>query len=418
MYKLFIVDDEYEVIEGLRIAINWNEYEIEVCGDASNGAEAFDRIRELAPDILIIDMNMPIMGGIELMEKTKNAGIDTKFIILSGYDDFSYAQKAISLGASKYLLKPCRVQDILKAVLEVKELLEEQRHQERLMDQYKAQFMNNAHVLKDLLLTRILDGKTLIRDEVLQEEIHLYGIFLLDMNSTVILYKTEGNAYYQEIIPFIETEFKKKDLPNEVLVYKGGLVSICSSACSRDMLNVILYRITKMVMDTFSVHMTVVVGYEVAELDGLSRCYKKCREAMDTKSFLCIDEIIFLDDRGDEKKDVKTNKLIEASIEYIKNNYADDIKLETVANKIFITSGYLSILFKQTTGINFLDYLHRYRIQVSKDLMRDVRRKVYEIAYMVGYQDEKYFSRIFKKFTGLSPRQYRESLTLDDIRDE
>jgi two-component system response regulator YesN len=409
MYKLFIVDDEYDVIEGIKTSMDWSEYNIEICGGASNGAEAFDRIFDIRPDIMIVDMNMPVVGGIELIEKVRTAGIDAEFVILSGYDDFNYAQRAMNLGVAEYLLKPCHIEEILKAVLNVRELLEEKRTQKKLLDQYKAQFRNNAATLKELLLTRLLDGKTLVEEDVIQEEIHLYGIFLLDTNFTVVLYKIDQYPAIMHALPVVREEFGKAGLPNEALIYKGDIVSICSASCSREMFEGIFHRILKRVRAEFSLHMTIVAGYEIAELDALPSCYRKCRDILNTEAFLGIDEIIFCGDNMEGKK-TKINKLIEAGIDYIKNHYAEDIKLETVAKKIFITSGYLSILFKQTTGINFLDYLHRYRIQISKDLLKDVRRKIYEIADMVGYQDEKYFSRTFKKFTGLSPKQYRESL--------
>jgi two-component system response regulator YesN len=409
MYKLFIVDDEYDVIEGIKDSINLNEHDIEVCGYSSSGAEALDNVRVQRPDILIVDMNMPVMGGIELIEKVKNEGINAEFIILSGYDDFNYAQRAINLGVAEYLLKPCHIQRILKAVLSAKELMEERRVQERLLEQYKAQFMNNAQPLKELLITRLLDGKTLIREDVIQEEINLYGIFLFDLGFTVVLCKPENDAYNSRLIPLIQGEFKKINLPNETLAYKGSIVSVCSTACPKETLEKILEKIIKKAGEAFFLHMTIIVGREAVKPEELSGCYRKCREILDAESFLGIDKIIFSDEGADSRK-TKINKLIEASIDYIKNHYAEDIKLESVAKKIFITSGYLSILFKQTTGINFLDYLHRYRIQISKDLLKDVRHKVYEVAGMTGYQDEKYFSRTFKKITGLSPRQYRESL--------
>lgn len=413
MYKLFVIDDEYDVIEGIKDSVEWNKYGIEMCGGASNGAEAFDRIFDLQPDILIVDMNMPVMGGIELIEKIRAAEIDVEFVILSGYDDFNYAQKAINLGVAEYLLKPCHVEEILKAVLNVRELLEEKRTQQRLLDQYKAQFRNNATTLKELLLTRLLDGKTLVEEDVIQEEIHLYGIFLLDTNFMVILYKPDNYPAIVHTLPVVREEFGKTGLPNEVLVYKGDIVSICSASCSREKLEEIFRRILKRVKAEFSLHMTIVAGCKVTGLDELPSCYRKCRDILNTGAFLGIDEIIFCGDNVTDKK-IKTNKLIEAGIDYIKKHYTEDIKLETVAKKIFITPGYLSILFKQTTGINFLDYLHRYRIQISKDLLKDVRRKIYEVADMVGYQDEKYFSRTFRKFTGLSPKQYRESMKSDN----
>ena len=258
-----------------------------------------------------------------------------------------------------------------------------------------------------------MDGKTLIQEDVIQEEVNLYGIFLFETRFTIVLFKTENDIYHSRLIPIIDEEFKNANLPNEILIYKGGIVSICSTLCAKEELKKILNKIVKKANEDFDLRMTIIVGYEINKPEELNVCYKKCRELLNAGTLLDIDEIVFYDEKADNKK-TKINKLIEASIEYIKNHYAEDIKLENVSKQIFITSGYLSILFKQTTGINFLDYLHRYRIQISKDLLKDVRHKVYEVAYMVGYQDEKYFSRTFKKFTGLSPRQYRESHKKDE----
>ena len=92
---------------------------------------------------------------------------------------------------------------------------------------------------------------------------------------------------------------------------------------------------------------------------------------------------------------------------YIDKNYMKDITLSMVANEIYITSGYLSTLFKQVTGDSFVNYLNRVRIEQACDLLKDVRLKTYEVAYQVGFQDEKYFTKVFKKLKGTSPSHYR-----------
>jgi two-component system response regulator YesN len=105
----------------------------------------------------------------------------------------------------------------------------------------------------------------------------------------------------------------------------------------------------------------------------------------------------------------KTNKLIKSAIEFIHSNYSSNITLDCIAKKIYITPGYLSQLFKQETGINFLDFLNQQRIQKAKEYLTSTFLKSYEIADKVGFKDEKYFSQVFKRYTGLTPMQYRDS---------
>jgi len=106
MYRIIIADDEIIVRESLKDTINWNKYGISLVGAAKDGQEAFDLISELKPDIAIIDIRMPYIDGIELIRKLKDRHTQTKFIIISGYSEFTYAQQAISLGVASYLVKP------------------------------------------------------------------------------------------------------------------------------------------------------------------------------------------------------------------------------------------------------------------------------------------------------------------------
>lgn len=110
--------------------------------------------------------------------------------------------------------------------------------------------------------------------------------------------------------------------------------------------------------------------------------------------------------------DRERNNIVQFAIDYIKENYQSNINLQTIAEQVNYSPSYLSFLFKQETGKNFVDYLNHYRIEQAKKLLRDTNAKNYEIAYQVGYQDEKYFYQIFKKYTGLTASQYRESFRL------
>ena len=534
MYKLFIVDDESDVVDGIKTTISWRRHGIEVCGYATNGQEALELIRSLLPDLLIVDVNMPVMDGITLLEKIRNEGIELKFLILSGYDEFGYAQKAINLGATDYLLKPCKPQDILQAVLKAKSVTEEQRSREKLLNHYKTQFQHNLPILRERFLLRLLDGK--LKDPVgIAEEMSLYKINLPESDLTVVLFKIDGLASVTDrdklintetvklaVLDIVKKEFDLISFPAEVFICEEYITAICSLKSgnyTKEHFTCILDNIREQIARNINLTLTVGVGNSVSTPQELWRCYSECRSTVDTRIFLGDNRVIFFSDiilenmktpaypfnremdivnclrtgnregilekidgfyneisvgaspskeflqkasialigniyrfcleekidtqalfaeqikifddilycetitRLKEKihrlllnilehmnKHENTNKFIEAAIEYIKNNYSSDIRLETIAQKIYITPGYLSILFKQAVGINFVDYLHKYRIQMSKKYISDCRCKLYEVANMVGYRDEKYFSQIFKKYTGLTPKQYRENL--------
>jgi len=107
MYKLMIVDDEEIILDGLKNVVEWENLGIEVISYAYNGKEALEKIAENVPDILITDISMPVMDGIELVRELRERGFDSiKIVFLSGYDDFEYARNATRLGAVDYLLKP------------------------------------------------------------------------------------------------------------------------------------------------------------------------------------------------------------------------------------------------------------------------------------------------------------------------
>ncbi len=127
---LLIVDDEDEIRKGLRNAIDWQKAGIYLVGTAQNGSEALEMIREYLPDIVISDINMPEMDGLEMIAQAREEGYSGKFIILSGYDDFQYAQKAIRYHVDDYIIKPVVLEDLKKHVLQLKEKVEKIREQQ------------------------------------------------------------------------------------------------------------------------------------------------------------------------------------------------------------------------------------------------------------------------------------------------
>src|SRR5699024_435158 len=126
MYKVLIIEDEEMIRKGLMYSIDWFKYNCVVIGEATNGLEGVNQIKKLEPDIVLLDINMPIMTGLELLEEVSN-NYSFSTIILSGYNDFTYAKKAIDYGVETYLLKIIEKVKLLEAIKKAKEKIEYKR---------------------------------------------------------------------------------------------------------------------------------------------------------------------------------------------------------------------------------------------------------------------------------------------------
>lgn len=239
--KLLIADDEDTIRNGIAKYIQLHTDRFDKIYLASNGQEAIDIIFRNKPDIMFLDVQMPLKSGIEVMQEAKRAGILPYTMILSGYDEFKYCQQALRLGAKEYLLKPVRSSDIL-------------------------QMLNQA-----------------------------------------------ADALF---------------------------------------------------------------GAEKAE-----------------KAIV----------EGEK------NPIVELAREYVAEHYDENLMLADVAEKVGVSAGYLSTLFQKQLEKGFVDYLNEIRIDHACTYLQQKYLKTYEIAYKVGFNDEKYFSKVFKKVTGLSPSEYRKS---------
>lgn len=151
MYRLLIVDDEKQVREGLKRLLPWEEYGIEICGEARNGAEALELIEALLPHIVLMDIQMPVMNGIELAEKIHENYPQCKFIVLSGYDDFALVRQAMKAGAVDYLLKPSGKEAIIQILEEVMDTFE---------DEIASRLKNDEQMklMKNNVLGRLVSG--------------------------------------------------------------------------------------------------------------------------------------------------------------------------------------------------------------------------------------------------------------------
>lgn len=164
MLDCILVDDEYLIREGLKILIDWKTFNVNIKDDAKDGIDALKFFKNQNFDIAIIDINMPFCNGIELVKRLKKKGVDTVFIILSGYDDFKYAQQALREGVFRYLLKPVDKSELEEAIKETVDFINNERFKNKCINKYK-------DIVGDKEFKSIQSNKILIDDRVMLNKI-------------------------------------------------------------------------------------------------------------------------------------------------------------------------------------------------------------------------------------------------------
>ena len=353
MLKAIIVDDEDLFRKNLKQKIDWDAYRLQLEGEASNGQEALSLIARTRPNIIICDIKMPIMDGLELLKRIQDQP-HIKFIILSGYSDFQFIRTAIKYGAFDYILKPIQPEELAGVLLRAVEDIEAARQQAK----------------KEIDLS--LD----IREKLLGKYESLY-IHLVESRDLEGIYQSI-DTFYAELEEYPAPHLYQ----NSVREFIYLLNKICDT-----------FRIDKAIISQKASGRSLEAGGYFQKEMVVQRI-KEIFKAI-------IDDLAY-------QKNVDRKKIVYNVISDIEKNYFGKISLELISKKYYINPSYFSQLFKSVTNETFSNYVIKYRIQKAKELMKIGGLKIYQIAEMVGYEDEKHFSQLFKKNTGVSPSEYQK----------
>ena len=275
MYKVIIVDDEPIIVEGLQKGIEWEKWNCEIVGTGSSGMEGLELVKKLEPDILISDISMANMDGLAMVAAIKSEHPNVEVCLLTGFRNFEYAQQAIKLGVTRFLLKPSKIDELEEAI--------------------------------DAMIKNLQSkGKT--------GESGLDNIWDCQNSDEKYLYNT-----------FIKERLNQHDDDSKI-------------------------------------------------------------RFNDANSYI-----------------------IKKAIIYMYNNYVQKLSLLDVADHCYISSWHLSKLLNQYTGKGFFEIVNRIRIDKAKELLKGSTAKIQEISDIVGFQDVTHFSRIFKNYEGISPKDYRNT---------
>lgn len=522
--SVVIADNESAIRNGLSTIINnidiINEIaiKINVLGCAENGKAALELIRKFHPDIAIIDISMPDLSGLDVIKTSIEENITTRFLILSGYENFEYAQRAIRYGVKSYFLKPLNLAEFREIFIAQCRNILEAHHADALISSGHISSLVDSS--RTLLLNQLIQNRFPKNGDI-SDELTVLHLSIKNTNSCVVLFSAFLNP--EEEISLYEIPSPDRivglleGFPNESWVYTENQI-------------VSLVNVEDIESDIFkgSIHRSIQLlshsGYPVkagigSPIKHLTKAHLSYSSALDALSYRIYDTgtLIFDSNTIDRQRPsfsaanidydpliyavthqsanqikeyidnfftslfaVKTpppnyvlgmciyllvnlqkqlwrrypdakqvfefsydklyqfdsirqlrqwiteiltdysrllasnasdqDDIIHVAKEYIQNNLGKNIKAKDVARQVHLSESYFTIYFKNKTGINFRDYLLNARMTLAQRLLASKDANISEIAYQIGYQDYRSFSRAFKNETGMSPSEYMNSL--------
>ena len=386
MYSILIVDDEPIVKIALRSILPWEEHGFSICGTASNGLEALPLIEQHHPDVIITDLKMPGMDGLELIRTLKEKNCPGKILVLSNYEDFDSVRSALLLGAADYLLKIKIQPDTLLACLnKTVEKLKDRapRHWET---EKKDQEENISKLLleffqKDVKLSDFMGQHAKTRLAFMEDSCAVcYVTFEKFLSNEA--FSISGNLLRDMILDAVQGVLQPYIL---VLNDYSALVVFSQTELSDSEIKV--EQLVKKLYNRFTMYQSFAPDMPYQEM---LKNYEEARSVFRE----------FSSNEGHYKTDVAK------TLEYMEENYMYRLTLSSISANVNLSSSYLCRIFKSEVGTSITNYLNNLRIRKAATLIKENTMSMKEISSMVGIDDQLYFSRLFKKCMGISPSEY------------
>ena len=301
MYKVFIVDDEVIVREGIRSKIDWDNTEFELAGEAADGEIALSMIQDIKPDILITDIKMPFMDGLELARMVKKIQPWIRIIILSGHDEFEYAKKAISIGIDDYLLKPFTAEDVLASMRKATMQIDKERKQLSAMTEMKEALKTKERLVQKEFLSDLVHGisdmsSVMQKSQELQLDLiaRYYKIFI-----TKIETQSQSAKKIQDACSLLNSYADGWDGIIRFFLHKNRMVCIVKSN-TREEIEEKVYSIAETIEHVIKTNSecTVItaIGKTVDHLSLLKESYEDAKKIIEISNYNNQNRIISSDD--------------------------------------------------------------------------------------------------------------------------
>lgn len=355
MHKVVIIDDELWARKVIKKLVPWTEMNLSLVGEAWDGDEGLELLKLHKPDIVITDMKMPGLDGVDLLKQLESDFAEIKIIAMSGYSDFVYLKQAINSKAVDYLLKPV---DPLELEVALKKAIRE----------ISVRKNNQREKLSSL---RMLDDVTIMKKYI--EEQKKIKEALLDFNGERI------TKIFKRLGEFLESQD-----------------SSFYNTVSHDFLQILEVFISK---SEFNLR-TILPDDAVASIKGNHLSSKMLMDTLD-----CLYQNTFK--KVEKLKKQKKQLNLDSVKEYMNANYTENISLESIANTFYVSKEHLSRRFKTTQGKTLLDYLTSLRMEKAKELILLHDMSIKNVATTIGFHDIAYFYRVFKKYFNVVPGEMR-----------
>ncbi len=450
MYKILIVDDNPLIRMGIKNMITWEKFNAQLIGSAQDGEEAISMIREKKPDLVITDIRMPGMDGVDLLKQIRTGNFGVETIVVSAYNEFAYAKEAMKTGSINYILKPINPKELNEAV---RQAIDKKQNGSPVVDPGReGHQLTGVIAYKTEEIDRIsqlyakLDGVDQFSAEKLSQR--LFRIYVYDHSEREIIkrLRERGEGVYllgyckleeAEVFDHVWKRALSRAADEMVLVDKRILenrnhpplkeneIQLYCMAGNTEMVIGTMHELVGDIVESspFSYHaFKEVIEHFMVILFPLKMSYENyIKEYMDKLSkqeqelnYLKLDEIISDADqiiskicREYEKKAGSKKQLTRLVKDLVDKNYMTEITPSRIAQLFYVSPAYLSRTFKQEEHLNLNNYITQVRMEKARLLLENTTERVAEIAKKVGYEDANYFTKVYKRYQGSAPKDSR-----------
>ncbi|NHN32361.1 response regulator [Paenibacillus agricola] len=329
MYTIVIADDEANVREGIRDHINWHELGFEVVGDFENGREVIDAMEQLQPDVVLTDINMPFVDGLEVASFLFNHYPRTKVIILTGYDEFDYAQQALKLKVHDYILKPNTADEIRQILIRLKTEMDEEARRTEDLTKLKGRLKESLPLVRERFLNQLISGN--VREGELKDKLAYLELSIEGLHILVAVIDVDDHGELEKYYPETESAllyFAVYNISEELIAkHNGGIVFqnnnektivILSGseveALYESAIN-ILEQINAAVKSFLKFTVSIGVGDVCTGLNNIHLSHKRATSALDYRFLLGKNRVISINDiEGNAKAHMPYNKVWESKL--------------------------------------------------------------------------------------------------------